>query len=336
MYLRSILVILVLGLSLCFEPGHGKESYIFSKFQEFVETQNKKYSTIEEYLQRFKIFQNNYNKIERMQISPDSTPSFNLGITKFFDLTPQEFRNTYLNLKVSLNEIIHAKSHGQLALLEEGDVPASHDWRDHGAVGPVKDQGNCGSCWAFSTVANLEGLNFIKNKVFQQYSEQQLVDCDKVDQGCNGGLMENAIDYIKNAGGIELSKDYPYKGTDGRCRFDQSKASLKVKAFRFAPSENEEDIKNMLFTTGPLSVALNADTLQFYRNGIVDYDANYCDPQGINHGVAIVGYGSENGKDYWIVKNSWGSSWGEKGFFRIARGKGTCGINTYVVSADLE
>jgi cathepsin F len=334
MYLRSILVILTIGLSLSFEQGHAKESYIFGKFQEFIVTHNKKYTTIEEFMERFKIFQTNYNKIDRKQIYPGQKPSFNLGITKFFDMSPQEFRNTYLNLKISTKNVIQAKSSFQLTLLE--DVAESYDWRDHGAVGPVKDQGECGSCWSFSSVANLEGLNFIKNKKFQQFSEQQLVDCDKVDQGCNGGLMENAFEYIKNAGGIELSKDYPYRGKDGRCNFAKTKVALKVKGYHFAPSEDEEDIKKMLYTTGPLAVALNADLLQYYNGGILDYDDNDCDPEGINHAVTMVGYGSKDGKNYWIVKNSWADNWGEQGYFRIARGKGTCGINRHVVTAELQ
>ena len=100
-------------------------------------------------------------------------------------------------------------------------------------------------------------------------------------------------------------------------------------------SENEEDIKNYLLKTGPLAVALNADPLQYYDSGILDLDTEECDPEGMNHAVTLVGYGSENGNDYWIVKNSWGTSWGEQGYFRIARGKGTCGINTYITSAIL-
>lgn len=334
MHIRSLLIILAIGLALCYEPGHSKESYIFNKFQQFIETHNKRYTTMEEYMERFKIFKNNYERIEAMQISPENKSTFNLGITKFSDMTQQEFRNTYLNLKISLKDIIKGKSN--LSFLEQNDAPESYDWRDHGAVGPVKDQGSCGSCWAFSSVVNLEGLNYIKNKNFIQLSEQQLVDCDKVDEGCNGGLMENAFQYLKENGGIELSKDYPYKGYKQKCKFDKSKSAMKVTGFHFAPSEDEEVIKQMLYTTGPLAVALNADVLQYYNDGIIDYDANDCDPQGLNHGVAIVGYGSKNGNDYWIVKNSWGKSWGEKGYFRIARGKGTCGINTHVVTAELE
>jgi C1A family cysteine protease len=333
MYIKSLLIILAIGLTLCFEPGHSKESYIFAKFQEFVEVHNKHYSTIEEYMERFRVFEKNYNNIELMQMSSDETQTFSLGITKYSDMTTQEFRSTYLNLKISLKDIVRTRS--ELSFLDYNVAPDSHDWRSQGAVGPVKDQGSCGSCWAFSSVANLEGLNYLKTKKFQTFSEQQLVDCDKVDEGCNGGLMENAFQYLQQNGGIELSKDYPYKARDGQCRFDKSKSALQVKGFHFG-SQDEEEIKQMLFSTGPLSVALNADTLQFYNNGIIDIDARRCDPDAIDHAVTLVGYGTEKGKDFWIVRNSWGSNWGEKGYFRIARGKGTCGINTHVVTAELE
>jgi len=333
MHIKSLLIILALSSTLCFEPEHSKESYIFAKFQEFIEVHNKQYSTIEEYMARFKIFQNNYNKVEVMQISSEDTPSFNLGVSKFSDMTTQEFRNTYLNLRVSVKDLVRASS--ELSFLETEAAPASYDWRSQGAVGPVKDQGACGSCWAFSAVGNLEGLNYIKSKEFLTFSEQQLVDCDKVDQGCNGGLMENAFDYLRQNGGIELSKDYPYTGRGGKCKFNKSKSALKVKGFQMV-GQDEEQIKQKLFSTGPLSVALNADNLQFYNNGILDLTADACDPQAINHGVTLVGYGTQKGKDFWIVRNSWGSNWGEDGYFRIARGKSTCGINSYVVTAELE
>jgi len=148
--------------------------------------------------------------------------------------------------------------------------------------------------------------------------------------------MENAFDYIKTAGGIEKQADYKYTGRDGSCKFSKSKAALQVTGHVSPSSQDENEIKSFLYSTGPLAIALNADPLQFYNGGIIDMSADECDPQGLNHGVTLVGYGSENGSDYWIVKNSWGSSWGEDGYFRIARGKGTCGVNTYVVSATLQ
>ena len=329
---KILLLTLALSVVLAFEPEHEKESYIFARFQDFLKKENKKYTTIEEYLARFQIFKKNYLKLESFTVTSDKT--YSVGINKFADMTPQEFRRNYLNLDVTLMDVLKAKS-GHISFNEA--APATWDWRAQGAVGPVKDQGQCGSCWAFSTVGNLEGLNYIKTKTMVLFSEQQLVDCDKgQDQGCNGGLMENAFTYIKTAGGLEKSGDYKYTAKDGKCKFDKTKSSIQVSGFNFAASQDEEVIKSFLYSTGPLSIALNAGTLQFYNGGIIEADANECDPQGIDHGVTMVGYGSENGQDFWIVKNSWGANWGEEGFFRMARGKGTCGINTYVVSAVLQ
>lgn len=332
--LRKFLILsLALTLAMTFEPGHEKESYIFARFQEFLKKENKKYSTVEEYMARFKVFESNYLKLESFSINPSTKRKHSVALNKFADMTPQEFRRTYLNLDIKLVDVLRAQSEN-LRFTEA--APASFDWRDQGAVGPVKDQGACGSCWAFSTVGNLEGLNYIKNKQLVQFSEQQLVDCDKVDSGCNGGLMENAYNYLKSAGGIMKQADYKYTGRDGTCKFVKSKAALQVTGFTFAASQDEEEIKSFLASTGPLAIALNADPLQFYDGGIIDADASECDPQGLNHGVTLVGYGSENGTDYWVVKNSWGTGWGENGYFRISRGKGTCGVNTYVVSANLQ
>lgn len=334
MYTKFIIAIALISLSCSFEPGHEKESYIFNKFQQFLKEHNKKYSTIEEYMARFKIFKNNYLKIENFSISADSKATHQVGVTKFMDMTPQEFRKTYLNLNVKLLNTIMFNTNDSLEFKED-TAPEALDWRQSGAVGPVKDQGSCGSCWAFSTVGNLEGLNYIKNKQFVQFSEQQLVDCDKVDEGCNGGLMENAFDYIKNAGGLEAQKDYPYKGRGAKCAFAPAKAAIKVSGFVLKNDMDEAAMKEFLATTGPLAIAINADPLQFYDGGIIDEDSSSCDPDGLNHGVTLIGYGSENGNDYWILKNSWGSGWGENGYFRFARGKGTCGVNKYVSSAVL-
>jgi cathepsin F len=333
MFNKILIIVLAMYVVAAFEPGHAKESYIFGKFQEFLTKENKKYTTIEEYLARFQIFKANYEKLEAFHMNRDEETLHSQGINKFFDMTPQEFRRTHLNLKISVLDTLKSKS--EHFTFSENKAPESHDWRKEGAVGPVKDQGNCGSCWAFSSVGNLEGLNYLKTKKMVQFSEQQLVDCDhNGDQGCNGGLMKNAFDYLTTAGGLETESDYKYKGQDGTCEFVKSKAAVKVNGSTMA-SQDEAEIKEFLFATGPLAIALNADPLQFYNGGIIDADAASCDPQGLNHGVTLVGYGSENGHDFWIVKNSWGTGWGEQGFFRMARGKGTCGINTYVISAKL-
>jgi hypothetical protein len=213
-------------------------------------------------------------------------------------------------------------------------VPESWDWRTQGAVGPIKDQGNCGDCWAFATNANIEGLFFIKNGFIKTFSEQQLLDCDNGNGGCNGGMMDRAYQYIQKAGGLVLDSTYPYTAQKGSCRFNARNVAVKLNGFMSAGTTNEDKIKQMLFTVGPLAAVLNATPLQYYSNGIYSPDNSTC-PANVNHGVVVVGYGSENGQNYWIVKNSWGPKWGENGYFRIARGTGACGINTHIVSAKL-
>jgi C1A family cysteine protease len=217
-------------------------------------------------------------------------------------------------------------------------APASWDWRSQGAVlKQIYDQGQCSCCWTFSSSANIEGVNFIKTGKLTALSNQQLLDCDTVNNnGCNGGSMQNAFDYLKQNGGIQAYSDYPYKGTQGSCQFNKGKAMVQIDGWVSAGTTDENKIRDMLYQKGPLSVAVNATPFQYYSGGIADYSRQDCDPNATNHAVTLVGYGTENGKDFWIVRNSWGSNWGENGYFRIARGKGTCGINTYVVSSKVK
>jgi C1A family cysteine protease len=219
--------------------------------------------------------------------------------------------------------------------LSTEDLPESLDWRAKGAVAHVKDQGQCGSCWAFSAVANIEGVNAIKTGKMVTLSEQQLVDCDhNGDQGCNGGLMDQAFQYLVNAGGIESDSDYKYTARDGSCKFSKAKVAVKLSGFEDI-SQNEEQIAAALNAHGPLSIAVNANPFQFYSGGVLEVDEESCDPQALDHGVTLVGYGSEDGKDYWIIKNSWGAGWGEEGYIRLVRGVGACGMNTNVSTAKL-
>ena len=298
------------------------EQEMFNNFKLFTRKYHKKYSSLQEYLARFRIFKKNFVAVSRMNRA-------SYGVTKFFDMTKNEFRRKYLNLDISvLNTIKFGRPEVQRV-----DAPEAYDWREQGAVNAVKDQGSCGSCWAFSAVGNLEGLYYLKNKESMTFSEQQLVDCDNLDSGCNGGLMEYTFQWIQSNGGLMSDKDYPYKGYRQSCKQDESKYKIQVKGYNLLTTQNEDEILEFLYTTGPLSIALNADTLQYYYGGIDDPDEYECDPDGLNHGVTLIGWGVEDGVKYWIGKNSWGKSWGESGYFRMSRGKGTCGINTYVITA---
>jgi cathepsin F len=149
------------------------------------------------------------------------------------------------------------------------------------------------------------------------------------DSGCNGGLMDQAMSTIVAAGGIESEADYPYQGVGGSCQFSKSKIAASISSWECLPQSDEKNMAAYVSTHGPLSIAINAGPMQFYLGGIAN--PLFCSPSGLDHGVAIVGYGTEGSKDYWIIKNSWGTGWGEKGFYRIVRGHGKCGLDQFPV-----
>eukprot|EP00824_Muranothrix_gubernata_P020998 TRINITY_DN4297_c3_g1_i1.p1 TRINITY_DN4297_c3_g1~~TRINITY_DN4297_c3_g1_i1.p1 ORF type:complete len:329 (+),score=90.29 TRINITY_DN4297_c3_g1_i1:109-1095(+) len=287
-----------------------------TNFKMFLANHGKVY-TEQEFATRMEIFHANLAKIDELN---DQDPTGVYGITQFADLTEAEFRSLYLTLDA------HSFPQGLTALTAPPALktPDSWDWRDKGAVTDVKDQGQCGSCWAFSTTGNLEGLNYVKNNKLIPLSEQQLVDCDHLDSGCSGGLPSNAYQYVEE-NGIESEEDYPYTARDENCKADPSKSVLRLTGWKQLPTD-EGDLSTWVAGNWPASIGINATPLQFYTGGIADPSS--CNPQQLNHGVLIVGYGTEAGKDFWIVKNSWGGAWGEQGYFRIIRGKGACGLNT--------
>ena len=324
--MRTALIIALIAIASC--AIDREEQQDFLKFQEFCAKYGKNYESLQEYLARFKVFRQN---LRRMEDRADANAMFIEGVTKFSDLTPNEFRRTYLNLDVNVLNTIHFEE--AEPILHFG-AEENFDWLD--VLNPVKNQGSCGSCWAFSTVANLEGLYYIKYGQHKRFSEQMLVDCDTTDSACNGGLMEYAFDWIKSNGGLMLEGDYAYTGKKGTCKSDSSKYAVKVTGYKKLSSDDETDILNYLVETGPLAIAVNADPLQNYNSCIASYSKSTCDPSGINHAVNLVGYGVENGTKYWLVRNSWGADWGEDGYFRMLRGSGTCGINTYITSATIQ
>ena len=310
---------------------------VYKAFNKYILKYQKVYTSIEEFDSKYEIFEKNFIAITEMKFmhTPESS-SFEFGVSPFMDLSPAEFKSKYLNLKVKdLKKAIFLNRNNVLTSKAK-DAPVAHDWRQQGAVTTVKDQGGCGSCWAFSSTGNIEGQYFLKTKKLQRFSEQQLLDCDKVDQGCNGGLMESAFKHLRENGGLQGEEDYSYSGTVDECKFDITKAKAQIMGFSFAKNADEKEIAQMLYETGPLSIALNASTLQFYSSGVYNPSSqDECDPAGLNHGVLLVGYGNDASIDYWIVKNSWGPMWGESGYFRIVRGSGACGLNTYVITAEV-
>ncbi|RUS84659.1 hypothetical protein EGW08_007579 [Elysia chlorotica] len=210
--------------------------------------------------------------------------------------------------------------------------PTEVDWRTKGYVTKVKNQLQCGSCWAFSTTGSLEGQNFKKTGNLTSLSEQQLVDCSAKfgNKGCKGGLMDNAFKYIKENNGLDTEQSYPYTAKTGRtCKFNPSAVGATDTGFVDVKRGSEEALQQALAEIGPISVAMDAGHMSFqhYRTGI--YTERECSSVRLDHGVLAVGYGSEGGKDYWIVKNSWGTIWGDEGYFKIARNDhNMCGLAT--------
>ncbi|XP_022136376.1 low-temperature-induced cysteine proteinase-like [Momordica charantia] len=274
---------------------------------------------------RFEIFKDNLKYID--EINSQNLP-YRLGLNVFADLTNDEYRSKYLGPKRAAGSRRNKTSSRYHPRLGD-NLPDSIDWREKGAVVGVKDQGSCGSCWAFSTIAAVEGINQIVTGDLISLSEQELVDCDNsYNEGCNGGLMDYAFEFIINNGGIDTEEDYPYNGFDSSCiQYKKNAKVVSIDDYEDVPVNNEKALQKAV-ANQVVAVAIEGGgrSYQLYESGIF---TGRCGT-ALDHGVNVVGYGSEGGVDYWIVRNSWGKSWGEKGYIRMQRNvpskNGLCGI----------
>jgi len=256
---------------------------------------------------------------------------YRLRLNRFGDMGREEFRSTFADSRI--NDLRRAEAPAAPAVPgfmydDVTDLPRSVDWRKEGAVTAVKDQGHCGSCWAFSTVVAVEGINAIRTGSLVSLSEQELIDCDTDENGCQGGLMENAFEFIKSYGGITTESAYPYHASNGTCDGVRSRGrgrvQVSIDGHQMVPAGSEDALAKAV-AHQPVSVAIDAggQAFQFYSEGVFTGDCG----TDLDHGVAAVGYGvSDHGTPYWIVKNSWGPSWGEGGYIRMQRGAGNGGL----------
>lgn len=278
---------------------------------------------------RMKIYLENRHKIAKHN-KDSHIHGYTLEMNSFGDLLPHEFTAKRNGFRPELrNTTRHELEAVSYLSPENVQIPEEIDWREKGAVTPVKDQGQCGSCWSFSATGSLEGQHFRKSGKLVSLSEQNLIDCSTKygNEGCNGGLMDNAFKYIQDNRGIDTEKTYPYEAQDDKCRYKTMDKGADDKGYVDIPQGDEEKLKEALATIGPVAVAIDAshESFQFYSKGV--YVEKKCSSQDLDHGVLCVGYGSEDGKDYWLVKNSWGTTWGDGGFIKMARNKNNqCGI----------
>jgi KDEL-tailed cysteine endopeptidase len=302
----------------------GEYQYMFDQFNQ---DHGKIYAEEGMFAKKFAVFKDNVDFINDHNANHAETLGYTVGINQFADLTLNEFRNQFLGLNAL------SKPKFETVHLDESATASSIDWTTKGAVTPVKNQAQCGSCWAFSTTGSLEGANFIKNGKLLSFSEQELVDCAGSfgNQGCNGGLMDDGFKFVE-AKGIALESSYAYTQTTGTCKTAKENAAdgLKpgaVASFKDVQSNSETQLAAAV-TKGPVSVAIEADQsgFQFYKSGVF---SGTCGTQ-LDHGVLAVGFGTAGGKNYWKVKNSWGSTWGNNGYIQLAKdissSSGQCGI----------
>jgi len=294
------------------------------RWNEYKSKYNKVYTPAED-LVRFDIYQ---SKLRLIESHNAGSHSFRLGVNKFTDMTSAEVKH-FNGYRAAAARPVSSHTFN----FTVKDLPATVDWRTKGLVTPVKDQGQCGSCWAFSAVASLEGQHAKSTGKLVSLSEQNLVDCSQKEgnQGCDGGLMDQAFQYIEDAGGIDTEASYPYEAEDDTCRFNKANIGATVKGFVDIPTGNENALQAAVATIGPISVAIDAssDNFQAYTSGVYTFTDCGNKQEDLDHGVTAVGYGTENGQDYWLIKNSWGDSWGEQGYIKLARNAGNlCGVAT--------
>ncbi|CAO2147726.1 unnamed protein product [Urochloa humidicola] len=302
---------------------NGEEAMMKARHEKWMAEHGRTYKDDVEKAQRFEVFKGNADFIDRTNAAGDK--KYILAANKFADVAREEFVAKYTGLthvSSSRPRKVPRFKYEKLTLSSEDQQAV--DWRKRGAVTAVKNQGSCGCAWAFSVVAAMEGIHQISTGNLVSLSEQQLVDCsiNLGNNGCHGGTMTRAFQYVVSNGGLTFEDDYPYNGSQGMCKSVQP--AVTIIGFQDVRS-GDEAILAAAVANQPVSVAVDANNFQFYNGGIFTNDS--CGKNLVNHAVTVVGLDiAEDGTNYWLLKNSWGTNWGESGYMRLERGTNACGV----------
>jgi len=319
--MKSILIVLLFAtVALAFTEDEYKNHFL-----SWMRSNDKSYKH-EEFRAKYATFKNNLDFINTHNADPTK---HRVALNKFADLSVQEFAAIYNGYKMPTKAQLEKIP---VMVAQKGvTLPASKDWRTAGAVTPIKDQGQCGSCWSFSTTGSIEGCHQIATGSLVSLSEKNLMDCswDEGNQGCNGGLMTSAMQYVIDNGGIDTEASYPYvPESSNDCQYSKSNIGSTLASYSNV-QEGSEDSLQQSVNKAPTSVAIDAShsSFQFYSSGV--YYEPDCSPTQLDHGVLAIGWGTLSSQDFWLVKNSWGTDWGLQGFINMARNRNNnCGIAT--------
>jgi len=307
---------------------------LLAQWTRFKMDYRKIYESTAEEAQRFRFFAKN---LERAHELGNKMPSAKFGVTKFMDLAVEEFREQFLmkNLPPVDQAKLDAHYHNNPSYKRRNTAPTSYNWFTHGACTNVYNQGQCGSCWAFSATETIESYWHIKGHTLTQLSMQEIVDCDTTSYGCSGGWTYSAYEYVEQAGGIDSYSSYPYTSGGGKAGNCTQKGSpvATISGWQYVTQTDDEgEMVNYLASNGPLSVCVYAEAWMTYQSGV--FMASACQGQ-IDHCVQATGYNTAASPGYWIVRNSWGTDWGIKGFIWLQYGANTCSIGDVVTSVTI-
>jgi len=326
--MKTILIISVLVALVLSQTAH--ESFI-----SFMRNHNKKYKSDAEFHARFRVYKENMKVIENLNARGNQEGKATFALNKFADLSPAEFKHLYL-----MNNVPSYNANPRMpSRFLPRDVPAKFDWRTTGLISSIKDQGQCGSCWAFSATENIESVWAQKNNLTTPsiLSPQQIVDCDDTCYGCGGGWPYLAFQYVTQAGGQDSESSYPYTARDGTCRYDESNVVAKLNGYDSIPKD-EKQIQALTADVekgAPYSICVDAASWQFYSGGVMT--ADQCG-QSVDHCTQLIGYDTSKTTQnlpYWIVRNSWGTDWGLQGIIYLEMFKNTCIMSNYVTNAKI-